>query len=277
MGDDLLDMRFNGRTVRENLARAIADGKLTEQPDGTLSPPRPQKAPPWYLAVNNSRPLACRFLNGFLFNLVYDRSAVPFGCRTCFKVKAAPPTFRGLIALRGILEETPCHSKCGVDLYTPHSRDAYAGFLYLDGLAEARAAWRDLRKRVDAHPHLGPAVPLTIKRGCSNYEASCGPSDRWTFREGLPELEAALFARFRDEPPKPVNYRQARMTIMVRWLQVAYDLKDDTYLDFTGGKPLHPPIVSYPPEEPMPEEGDGSLRKTTADSTAPSSQPSSGP
>ena len=260
MGNNLFQMRFRGRTVRENLDRAIADGKLSEQPDGTLIPTAREDSPR-QLPVRKSRHLACQFLNNVMFKIVYDQSAVPFGCRTCFKVKAAPSTFRGLIALRGILEEVPYHSKCGVDLFNPHSRDVYAGYTYLDGLGEARAAWRDLRARMDAHPDLGPDARLVIKRGCSNYEAACGPSDRWTFRDGLAQLEEALQARFREPPREPFDYRRARMTSMVHWIQTAYNLKDDTYLDFTGGKPLHPATVSYPPEDPS---GDGDAPSSRA-------------
>jgi len=192
-------------------------------------------------------PLDCHFLNDFLFTHAYDKTTVPAGCRACFKVKVAPANFRGLIALRGILEELPYHSKCGIDFFNVHSRDFYAGYLYFVGLPSARAGWRHVRERVDAHPHLGPATAVTIKRGCSNYEEHCGPSDRWTFAEGLEELEAELRLKFQPPAVPPFNYRLLRATKMVEWLQIAYNLRDDTYLEFTGGKPLRAPTHTYSP------------------------------
>lgn len=240
-------LRFGGRTARENLDRAVAGGKLTARDDGRFVVP--VSARNWYLPVKHALNLDCHFLNNFVFAHAYDRKAVPAGCRACFKVKVAPADFRGLIALRGILEDLPYHSKCGVDLFNPHSRDFYAGYFYFVGLAGARQAWGVIRERVDAHPQLGPGTAMSIKRGCSNYEAHCGPSDAWTFAEGLEEIEAGLRPSFEPPAVAPLNYSLLRATKMAEWLQVAFNLRDDTYLDFTRGKPLHPPTRSYPPTE----------------------------
>lgn len=79
-------------------------------------------------------------------------------------------------------------------------------------------------------------------------EAKCGPSVEWSFREGMAELETALRKCFIPECVAPVDYRQRRMESMISWLQIAYNIKDDTYLTFTGGKPLHTPTVSYSAE-----------------------------
>jgi len=39
---------------------------------------------------------------------------------------------------------------------------------------------------------------LTIKRGCSEFEAAVGPSDRYQFTPEMAELEAYLKSRFRE-------------------------------------------------------------------------------
>jgi hypothetical protein len=249
METDLEAMRFGKSTVRANLEQAAVDGKLNIQLDGSfLLSPQTQSAN--YLQVKSSENMDCQFLNGFLFKLAYNRTAVPNGCRNCYKVKAVPSDFRGLIALRGILEDAPYTSKCGVDFFNPHSRDNYAGFLYLDGLIAARDAYRDLRERFNAHPDLADKASLTIKRGCSNYEAACGPSDQWTFQDDMSKLEDGLKARIKKEPSTPVTYHLRKMYSMLAWLQIAYNLKDDSYLAFTGGKQLHPSTLSYPLLEP---------------------------
>ena len=245
MADDLMLMRFGRGTVLKNLERAVADGKLAMNPDGSFTPKGTAKSPV-YLQVGNVRKMQCDFLSTLLFHIAYDKSAVPFGCHNCYKVKIAPFDFRGLIALRDILEKTPYQSKCGVDFYNPHSRDVYAGFLYLEGLEAARQAYHQLREVVDQNAELGNSVRMTIKRGCSEMEAACGPSDQWQFQDGLPEIEAALQARYKPDQTAPVPYRLRRMASMVQWMQTAYSIGDDTYLAYTGGKPLHKPTVSYP-------------------------------
>jgi len=245
MEGDRMKMRFGRGTVEENLERAVAEGRLERLPDGSYMPRQKGEAFN-YLYVKIVHKKDCRFLD-FIFHNAYDQAAVPYGCRNCYKVKIAPPNFKGLIALREILEEAPHHSKCGVDFFNPNSQDFYAGLLYLDGLDEARAAYREMRVIVDSHPDLGNSVQMTIKRGCSHFEAVCGPSDRWVFCNGMAELEEGLKALF-QMPSDNTDYRQRRMASMINWLQFAYNLKDDTYLAFTGGKPLHKPTVSYPPE-----------------------------
>ena len=243
------DICFVRGSVAENLARAVKAGRLIQHQDGTFSTPQHQGAMP-FLYINRSE-VQCSFLCHVLFESAYDSSAVPYGCRSCYKVKASVPDMRGLVALRGILEDAPYAAKCGVDLYNQYSRDIYAAFLYLDGLEAAQAAWRDMRQRVDAHPDLAGSVHLTIKRGCSKFEAACGPSDCWAFPEQMAEVEDQLRSRCIDPlPTSPSDYNLRRMMAMVAWIQVAYSIHDDTYLAFTDGKPLHRPTVTYPVEQP---------------------------
>jgi len=247
MSEDLLDLRIGNATVRQNLDRAVASGKLSAAADSRfiLRPPPPDD----FLQVKSLGKRGCRVLNTFLFRHAYAGKAVPHGCRACYKVKIVLPHLRALVALRGVLEDAPYTSKCGLDLSNPHSRDIYAGFVYADGLDGARAAYRDLRARLDAHPNLGGGIVALIKRGCSNYEAACGPSDRWTFDDGLAAVEEALIPRVVDKPSATADYRQRKMLAMTKWIKLAFQIKDDTYLDFTGGRPLYAPSVSYSVEE----------------------------
>ena len=90
---------------------------------------------------------------------------------------------------------------------------------------------------------------MTIKRGCSNYERSCGPSDRYTFDPGQEDVEAYLAGRFRDQKAPRMAPKAAVASLrMLRLIRTAYRIGDETYKDFTGGKPLFSPLVSYSPE-----------------------------
>lgn len=246
--EELLRMRFGRGTVRENLERAVDEGKLEMLHDGCFLLQQKDKSSN-YLHIKETRPLNCRFLDDFLFSTAYDKTAVPYGCRNCYKVRIIPTNLKGLIALRGILEEAPFSSKCGVDFFNLHSQDIYVGILYLEGLEEARAAYRNMRIPIESHPDLGCAVRMTIKRGCPHFEAACGPSNEWSFREGMADLETALRKDFKLEHADAPPYRVRRMESMVAWLQFAYNLGDDSYLTFTGGRPLHRPEVTYPVED----------------------------
>ena len=101
---------------------------------------------------------------------------------------------------------------------------------------------RLVRQATDDHPKLGPDVPIVIKRGCSEYEAKLGPSDRYTFTPEMRELEAYLKTRFRGHKAE----YQPSLTV-AHWIETAFRIGDDTYLDFTGGKRLRERTLIYDP------------------------------
>jgi hypothetical protein len=167
---------------------------------------------------------------------------VPHGCRACYKVKVAPRTLRELVAAWQIGQRIECRSKWGIDFYNPHSQDVYAGYFYTTGLEGARAVCKVVREAFDAEPKIGADIPMTIKSGCSEYEAAVGPSDRYEFTPEMAELEAYLKCRFHDR--KRVDQGNIALAY---WIDTAFRMGDDTYLDFTGGKRLRPATVTYDP------------------------------
>ncbi|MBS1157637.1 MAG: hypothetical protein H6R15_56 [Proteobacteria bacterium] len=86
---------------------------------------------------------------------------------------------------------------------------------------------------------------MRIKRGCTEYEVYCGPSDRWTFQAGQEELEAQLQQRFRSLADKKKEGDE--FSLLMKWIEIAYAIGDDTYLEFTRGRRLFPETVSYSP------------------------------
>ena len=242
--EDILAFKIGGSTVGENLRRAIEAGAVRQHDDGSLALPAPSGPPDSFVPIRNGPPLTCKFLNGFLFKRIYQQAAVPKGCEPCYKVKAMPRTLRELVAVYEIAKEIECLSKCGIDFYNPHSQSIYAGYFYVKGLDAARALFPAVRKAVNENPKLGAAVPIVIKRGCSNYEAALGPSDTYTFQPELSEVEAYLKSRYR---PVISEDNQLASTLYGKWVPFAYQIGDNTYLDFTNGKPLYPKSLSYAP------------------------------
>lgn len=244
----LLDLTFGGRRVGDNLRAALAAGKLlVRDEDGRLSFPTKSgsKSEVWlfHLPIPDARP-SCRFLFDFLFDVVYARAAIPMGCRDCYKVKVCPPDFKGLLALRQLSRGVACNSKCGPELTHYYSQDLYGGFFYCHGLDQARAIHRQVRAAVDADPALGSGVAMRIKRGCTLYEFHRGPSDRWTFDAAQAELEARLLERF--VLPRKAKEDTEFVTLM-RWVEAAHSVGDNSYLEYTRGRPLYPATVSYEP------------------------------
>ena len=238
---ELLAVEIGGATVGENLRRAIEKGDIIEHADGTLEVAASEARNPW-MFISHGPALGCSFLMRFAFRHAYAKGAVPYGCQACYKVKVVPRTLRELIAAWRIARRVPCHSKWGVDLNNPHSQNVYAGYFYASGLDGARAIYRLVREAVDADPKLGPEVGMTIKRGCSEYEAALGPSDQYQFSPELAEVEAYLRSRFRGTPSA-----KSTGAPMAYWIDLAFRMGDDTYLDCTGGKRLRPKTLTYDP------------------------------
>ena len=234
-------MKFGGASVAENLKRAIASGSVVEDADGTLSLKDRRASGNVWVFVANGPPMGCDFLMHFLFDKAYGKSAVPHGCRDCYKVKVALRTLRELVAAWEIAKGIECRSKWGLDLFNPYSQNVYAGYFYTPGLEAARVLYKVVREAFAADPKLGPDVAMTIKRGCSEYEAALGPSDRYEFTPEMDELEAYLKPKFRPRKSDPGN------VAMAGWIDAAFRMGDDTYLDFTGGKRLRPKTVAYDP------------------------------
>lgn len=241
----LLCLTFGGRSVGDNLRAGLLSGALRQLPDGRLTlPAKALDRPDNWLRlkpVQNTRP-PCRFLFDVLFDVAYATAAIPLACQDCYKVKVCPTSFKGLLALRNLSRTIPCNSKCGPEVNYVYSQDLYGGYYYCYGLDHARAVYSQVREAVDAVEALGPTVAMRIKRGCTPYEIHCGPSDQWQFRAEQAELESHLLARF----VLPTVEEQEFATLM-RWAQVAYAIGDDSYLEFTKGRRVHPAAVSYAP------------------------------
>ena len=158
----------------DSLARAIQNGAVIENPDGALQLPESDTPSLHWISVKHGPALDCEFLMHFMFRHIYAESAVPNGCSACYKVKIVPKTLRQLVAAWEIGKRIPCRSKWGVDLDNPLSQGIYAGYFYTEGLGAAEALCRGLRGIIDADPLLGPSITMSIKRGCSEYEAASG-------------------------------------------------------------------------------------------------------
>jgi hypothetical protein len=258
--DPQLAMQIGGRSVGANLDRAIEHGAITRHDDGSLGFPKIQEQSNtvgrnggFLQKLGAYRP-SCGFLNDFLFDHVYNQGAVPFGCRNCFKIKIVSDSLRALMFVKDIAESTGHTTKSGPEVDNPTNQALYATYLYFDGLGQARQAYKSIRESIDQHMDLGPGIVMTIKRGCSNYERACGPSDRYTFDPRLEAVEAYLFQRFAKRPRSPASQEMVDAMRLLRMVQTAYRIGDDTYKDFTDGAPLYPPLVSYSPDGPAAEQ-----------------------
>jgi len=253
--DRLLSFVVGGRTIGANLEQSVASGNIVRHANGKLELSRPYSHPPagmnldGYIWQQGDFAQPCVFLNRFMFQHVYGEAAVPFGCRNCYKVKVVSNSLRQLVAVKGIAESVPASSKSGVEVDNPENQHLYGTYFYFLGLDRAREAYKVLRAKIDQHGKLGAGVKMLIKRGCTNYERKCGPSDQYTFDPRQEDIERHLFPRFVADVRLGAKKTVRDGIQFLEWIRTAYRIGDDTYKDFTDGKDLHPSVVTYPPEE----------------------------
>jgi hypothetical protein len=218
-----------------------ADGKLVGDPKTAIEGP-------WHY-IKHRWEFDCFTWHHVIFEhiskrMIIGKQFVPSGCLECFKVVIRPQTLKQLFALEKlqIAMDRPC--KCGIEVRdTVHG--LYGGYFYNLGLEEGLARYREVRGAVDLADYLGPQVPVILKRGCTEFELACGPSDQWETSPDQLKIENMVNQYLSKddlvrEQPQHVIWHLHR-----KWIEFAYAHGDSTYAEFTDGKPLYPPVVTY--------------------------------
>jgi len=231
--------------VRSDLLTLLKElpevGSFTLREDGKVSVTlRPDWDTPWHHVIP-MRETDCHLWHKLIFRML---GFVPSRCQECYKVVVRPRTLRGLFALLRVQQELALPSKCGIELreYVPA---LYGGYFYNRGLKRGKECYRVVRANVDRNEQLGPDVSVILKRGCTEMEHQCGPSNGWSVADGQHEAEAffdnsIVRVRTYDAQPELIIKRVHR-----RWIEFAFAAGDETYRDYTGGEPLYPPSVTY--------------------------------
>ncbi|MFS2013672.1 hypothetical protein ACCD06_28025 [Azospirillum sp. CT11-132] len=254
-----LSLVVGGRSVSENLDRALASGRITLRPDGRYTLPEIQMqangvglSDP-YIFRWHGAPYPCKFFADFLFNHAYAGAAVPWGCRNCYKIKVETPTLRQMWRMKALAESLSITTKSGAEALNPLNQSLYGTYLYhcAGGLEAARATLATLRPLIAATPELAGVAKISIKRCCTHIELACGPSDRYRFDPGLEAVEAYLYTRFVLDYRPPAPEAMLNKIKTLHMARVAFQIGDETYRDFTDGKPLHRRCVDYAEETPL--------------------------
>lgn len=203
---------------------------------------------PWHHVQSHGQ-LDCHTWHKIMFDVISmslpaDRRFVPSECQNCFKVVVRPQSLKQLFALLEIQKKLGRPAKCGIETRdTVHG--LYGGYFYNRGLEEGLECYAAVREAVDADKHMGADVPVILKRGCTEFEHAIGPSDKWEITEEQIAIEKKVNETFvrdvvdRKQPDHVIAH------IHRSWIEFAWKYGDPTYAEFTGGKPIAPPYVTY--------------------------------
>ena len=169
---------------------------------------------------------------------------VPSMCQWCFKCVARPKTLKQLFAIKALQERLQIPGKCGCEV-RPTVAASYGAYWYGRGLAEGQENFKIIRKAMDEDPELGPDVSLILKRGCTEMELACGPSDKWEVTANQLRIEKMINqVMVRDPHVGPMPPHVVAHTLR-KWIEFAYSVGDETYKLYTGGMPLYRQPVTY--------------------------------
>lgn len=200
----------------------------------------------------------CWFSNHVVFDIIQQRVGekwVPSRCQECWKTVIYPKTLKQLFALEKVMMHDPRvkrHScKCGIEA-RPITPRLYGGYAYAKSLEKGRLIFKDFRAAVDDHPDLGPDVKMILKRGCTEMEAACGPSDKWQITPKQKFIEDLVASKIAFEPNEALQSDHHLRHTHRLWIEWACANGDETYKEYTGGKSIHGEYVTYH-EEKLPQ------------------------
>ena len=169
---------------------------------------------------------------------------VPSMCQNCYKVVVRPKTLKQLFALLELQKRLNRPAKCGIETRMSVF-GLYGGYFYNLGIDEGKSRYTEVRQAVNENKYLGPDVDVILKRGCTEYEHAVGPSDEWKITEEQKAIEQLVLRWFEADN---TQYKQSDAAIAYvhrKWIEHAWSWGDETVLEFTGGKPLYTPYITY--------------------------------
>ncbi|KKN32401.1 hypothetical protein LCGC14_0814190 [marine sediment metagenome] len=220
--------------IVSKLQPLFENGTLFLREDGKIDHVRkPIWHPPWAFIQHMGK-------DCFLYHKIYFThwKRIHSECQKCWKVVCEPRTLDELFQLYHVQRKLNYPSKCGAEVSRENSSKKYGGYFYCNRLDEGQ-------KRYEEVKGLLPDMPVILKRACTEYEQELGDSKDWEITPEQEEEEWILRDSFVNNV---VDYSQARHLIAHLhkfWIHTAYQMGDETYLNYTGGNKLFPDLRTY--------------------------------
>ena len=132
-------------------------------------------------------------------------------------------------------------SKCGIE-ERPIVHGLYGGYFYNDSLEEGLECYEKVCDAVD--------MPISLKRGCTEFELACGNSRTWEVTDsqlGFEDMVDRCVVKYPEDHARQSFH--AIQGVHRSWIEWAYAHGDKTYLEYTDGWPLYTPPATYHSEE----------------------------
>lgn len=221
----------NGQIFRERFLEALERGVVEWIGENkfTLSKSSSGFQPQYSFVQTEYKTVGpCKFLNRFMYDHIYKAEKLPYGCKSCFKVRVVAKRIVDLVLLRKLSLNIPCLSKWGTEEERTKVPGDYAGYFYAHSEEQANSVKEKFIDLLLLNKIDPTAFEIYVKRGCSKYENSHALPATWSFERDLLKVEELFFSHF--IPPTQVysNTMDYRITLL-NWMNVAKDIGDETY------------------------------------------------
>jgi len=175
-------------------------------------------------------------------------NVIPQYCFDCYKVLITPRTvlelFKLLMTYENIKLPNDNTRKCMIETRS-YSSGVYKGFVYCRTLDEGNEVLQSVRQAVS--DNISAEIPVTLKRGCSEYAQVYPDTDNWQYGKDWQFYETFVDESFVFEGPVDASgdseeqeYSMRELFAMQFWLRYAATIGDMSYLSMTGGEKLAP-------------------------------------
>ena len=182
------ELIFHNKKIKDGIQKSLATGLVRINPDTKLidlSPTAYAMAfdSNWLFFGHNTASRDCFTWHSIMFNC-FDNFVPEFCKLRCYKVVVKTRNFLDAMSFRNAVLAAPhatgglvtLQGKVGID-EREYTEGHFNGFIYCDGLEDARKKYVVVRELLDEHVDDGENIPVIIKRTCTEFERAHGPTD----------------------------------------------------------------------------------------------------
>jgi hypothetical protein len=231
--------RLSSLDVVSQMKPFLDDGSYYLRDDGKIDSARRMSPDSPWIFVKHAPNKECHLWHGIYFQVF---GIIPSPCHECWKVVLRPWTLQDLMRVYNLQKKMDEPAKCGIERRLSVF-GSYGAYWYANSVEEGRHRWVQV---VSAMEDLGIQCNAILKRGCTEFELTKGPSDEWEITEDQIRLENVLNNAFVRDVVVQTQPDHVRAAIFRSWVHHAYSVGDETYRMFLrDGQELFRKVVEY--------------------------------
>jgi hypothetical protein len=207
---------------------------------------------------SNGHPFDCYRWHKIMFVFISSRLKEPFvpsECHKCWKVVLRPKTLKQLFVTEAMQRSLGRPSKLGMEERSKvfgnwgaywYNESMEEGIYCYNLIKEFMSRNEDLAPLLDELDENGRTTQLLLKRGCTEFEDLCGPSDQWKVDEDQQKLESLVNYYVLADDLNREQFEHLQRHVKKRWIEFAWDRGDPTVLEFANRNEIgFKPYVTY--------------------------------